>query len=136
MNLREFDEKRGCRSEKRFLETRSIAVKKMYQAKVKRNRRGFSLLELLAVVVILGIIAAIVVPRVSTSSTLAKQRVHEHNIATLNSAVERYFVTEGNWPSALTDLGVDYLPDGVPAVPTNNSLTYSIDGTTHRVIAN
>lgn len=108
----------------------------MYQAKVKRNRRGFSLLELLAVVVILGIIAAIVVPRVSTSSTLAKQRVHEHNIATLNSAVERYFVTEGSWPSALTDLGTDYLPDGVPAVPTDNALSYSIDGSTHRVVAN
>lgn len=108
----------------------------MDQIKVIRRRRGFSLLELLAVVVILGIIAAIVVPRVSTSSSLAKQRVHEHNIATLNSAVERYFVTEGSWPSALSDLGTDYLPDGVPTVPTDNTLSYSIDGTTHRVVAN
>lgn len=108
----------------------------MYQAKLNRTRRGFSLLELLAVVVILGIIAAIVVPRVSTSSALAKQKVNLHNIATLNSAVERYYVNTGSWPSALTDLGTDYLPDGVPSVPTNSALTYSIDGTTHRVVAN
>lgn len=107
----------------------------MYQTKLNRKRRGFSLLELLAVVVILGIIAAIVVPRVSTSSALAKQRVNEHNIATLNAAVERYFVNEGSWPTALTDLGTDYLPDGVPTVPTDDSLTYTIDGTTHRVSA-
>ena len=108
----------------------------MYQAKPNRTRRGFSLLELLAVVVILGIIAAIVVPRVSTSSALAKQKVNLHNIATLNSAVERYYVNTGSWPTALTDLGTDYLPDGVPAVPTDSSLSYSIDGTTHRVLAN
>lgn len=108
----------------------------MCRAIVTRKRRGFSLLELLAVVVILGIIAAIVVPRVSTSSTIAKQRVHEHNIATLNAAVERYFVNEGEWPNSLSDLDVDYLPDGVPDVPTDSSLSYSLDGTTHRVVAN
>jgi len=101
-----------------------------------RVRRGFSLLELLAVVVILGIIAAIVVPRVTTSSDMAKQRVHEHNIATLNAAVERYYVNEGSWPSALSDLTADYLPDGVPDVPTDDTLSYSVDGTTHRVVAN
>lgn len=107
----------------------------MYQVNVTRKRRGFSLLELLAVVVILGIIAAIVVPRVSTSSALAKQRVHEHNIATLNAAVERYFVNEGDWPTALSDLGVDYLPDGIPDVPTDETLTYTLNGTTYRVEA-
>jgi len=101
----------------------------------KFNRRGFSLLELLAVVVIIGIIAAVVVPRVSTSTATARQRVHEHNIATLNAAVERYFVNEGSWPSTFADLGIDYLPDGVPDVPTDDSLTYTIDGTTHRVSA-
>lgn len=108
----------------------------MYQVNVTRKRRGFSLLELLAVVVILGIIAAIVVPRVSTSSALAKQRVHEHNIATLNAAVERYFVNEGDWPTALTDLDQDYLPDGIPEVPIDDTLTYTLNGTTYRVEAN
>ncbi len=53
------------------------------------KRKGFSLMELLAVVTILGIIAAIVVPRVSVSAATAKQKVHEHNRATINSAVER-----------------------------------------------
>ncbi|PHR98431.1 MAG: prepilin-type cleavage/methylation domain-containing protein [Blastopirellula sp.] len=105
---------------------------------VKRTsavRKGFSLLELLAVVIILGIIAAVVVPRVSSSSALAKEKVNAHNIATLNASVERYYVNEGSWPTALTDLGADYLPDGVPAVPTDGTLTYTLDGTTHRISA-
>ena len=52
----------------------------------KRNKKGgFSLLELLAVVTILGIIAAIIVPRVTVSSDTAKQRVRDHHKATINS---------------------------------------------------
>lgn len=107
----------------------------MYQAYCKRSRWGFSFLELLAVVAIFGIVAAIMVPHVNTSHAFTKQRVHEQNIATLNAAVERYYVAEGTWPAALTDLGSDYLPDGVPVVPTDKGMAYSLDNSTHRVVA-
>ena len=50
------------------------------------KRSGFSLMELLAVVTILGIIAAIIVPRVAVSSDTAKTKVNSHNKATINSA--------------------------------------------------
>lgn len=100
--------------------------------KVARNRKGFSLLELLAVVVILGIIAAIVVPRVTVSSDTAKQKVNDHTAATLNSAIERYYVDNGSWPTALSALVPAYLPDGVPTNPIDGS-AYGIDSTTHRV---
>jgi len=101
-----------------------------------RNRKGFSLMELLAVVTILGIIAAMVVPRVSTSSATAKQNVHNHNKATINAAVERYFVDKGSWPANdLSDIGADtdYFPDGLPTNPMTGAADYTIDGTTHRV---
>ena len=92
-------------------------------------------MELLAVVTILGIIAAIVVPRVTVSADAAKTKVHAHNKATINSAVERYYIEEGSWPVvALTDIGgdADYFPDGIPANPTGGA-AYTIDGTSHRV---
>ncbi len=100
------------------------------------KHRGFSLLELLAVVTILGIIAAMVVPRVTSSSAAAKQKVHAHNKAAINAAVERYYINEGSWPAAdLSDIGadVDYFPDGLPANPVDSATPYSIDATTHRV---
>jgi len=102
--------------------------------KKSRKRSAFSLLELLAVVVILGIIAAVVVPRVTTSADKAKAEVNNYNIAAMNSAVERYYVDEGTWPSALTDLGTDYLPDGVPDCPLAGK-TYALSGTPPRVVA-
>ncbi len=99
------------------------------------KKRGFSLLELLAVVTILGIIAAIIVPRVTVSSDNAKSKVRDHHKATINAAVERYYVNEGSWPADdLTDIGadVDYFPDGIPTDPVSGS-AYSLNSTTHRV---
>ncbi len=98
------------------------------------RRQGFSLMELLAVVTILGIIAAIVVPRVTTSSDTAKQKVNDHNKGTINSAVERYYIETGSWPSAdLNELDdVNYFPDGLPSNPVDNS-AYALNATTHRV---
>lgn len=102
----------------------------------KSNKKsGFSLLELLAVVTILGIIAAIIVPRVTVSSDTAKQRVRDHHKATINAAVERYYVNTGSWPANdLSDIGADvnYFPDGIPTNPVD-STAYSLNATTHRV---
>ena len=66
---------------------------------LKRNRKGFSLLELLAVVTILGIIAAVVISRFSTTSYTAKKKLNAHNKAVVNATVERYYMDTGNWPS-------------------------------------
>ena len=104
--------------------------------KVSRHKRaGFSLMELLAVVTILGIIAAIIVPRVTVSSDTAKQKVNSHNKATINASVERWYIEKGTWPSNdLSDIGADtsYFPDGIPSNPVDGS-AYALDGTTHRV---
>lgn len=100
-----------------------------------KKRGGFSLLELLAVVTILGIIASIIVPRVTNSSDTAKQRVRDHHKATINSAVERYYINTSAWPAAdLSDIGADinYFPQGIPVNPVDQS-TYSMNTTTHRV---
>lgn len=99
------------------------------------KKSGFSLLELLAVVTILGIIAAIIVPRVTVSSDNAKQKVRDHHKATINAAVERYYVNEGSWPADnLNDIGADpnYFPDGIPVDPVSGS-AYTLNSTTHRV---
>lgn len=100
-----------------------------------RKKRGFSLLELLAVVTILGIIAAIIIPRVTVSSSTAKQKVRDHHKATINAAVERFYIDNGSWPAAnLSDIGanVNYFPDGLPTNPVDGT-AYTLNATTHRV---
>ena len=89
----------------------------------KKRRAGFSLLELLAVVTILGIIAVVVIPRVSVSAEAAKTNAHKQNVAEINGAVERWYFEKGKYPkSNLSDIGRDanYVPDGIPKNPLTN----------------
>jgi prepilin-type N-terminal cleavage/methylation domain-containing protein len=98
------------------------------------KKSGFSLLELLAVVTILGIIAAIIVPRVTVSSATAKQKVRDHHKATINAAVERYYIYNNAWPANdLSNIGnnANYFPDGLPVDPVSGT-AYSLNATTHR----
>jgi general secretion pathway protein G len=102
---------------------------------VPNRRRGFSLLELLAVVTILGVIAAIIVPRVTVSSSTAKTKVRDHHKATINAAVERYYIDTNSWPANdLSDIGanVNYFPSGIPTNPVDGT-SYALNATTHRV---
>ena len=101
-----------------------------------RKNRGFSLLELLAVVTILGIIAAVVIPRISVSASTAKINANAQNIAEINTAVERWYFDKGSYPKTdLSDLAGDpsYLPDGVPANPLATATTYELDANSRAI---
>ena len=100
-----------------------------------RQRQGFSRLELLAVVTILGIIAVVVVPRISVSSTSAKTQSDKQNKSVINGAVERWYFEKGTYPAAnLSDIGADitFFPSGLPTNPTNGA-AYTLNAATNRV---
>ncbi len=96
-------------------------------------RRGLSLLELMLVVVLIAVIASLVIPRLSQSTDTAKVKSCAHNRREINSAIERFGVSTGAYPTSLNDL-IDpaYFPDGIPTCPGTGS-TYSLNATTHRV---
>lgn len=99
------------------------------------SKRGLSLLELMLVVVLVSVIATIIISRVSQSTDTAKCKSCRHNRVELNTAIERYGVTNGSYPSDLSDLAIaDYFPQGIPVCPVSGA-TYSMNSTTHRVDA-
>ena len=93
-------------------------------------------MELLAVVTILGILAAMILSRVVVSTDEAKEKTCLHNRTELNISVERYYIHNGVWPANdLSDIASDaaYFPDGLPVCPVSGN-AYQIDGTSHRII--
>lgn len=102
-----------------------------------RRKGAFTLVEILAVVVILGILAAVIVPRVIASSATAKTNACLQNKAVINTAVEKWYFEKGTWPlDALTDIAADadYFPEGIPVCPVD-STAYALDAVSgnHRV---
>ncbi len=73
---------------------------------VKRNRRGFTLAELLIVVIILAILAAIIVPQFSSATVDAQESALDANLTGMRSAIELYRAQHGAlYPGAVATSG-------------------------------
>jgi type IV pilus assembly protein PilA len=72
---------------------------------MNRRQNGFSLIELLIVVTIILIIAAIAIPNLMRSKISANEAASVEALRTLNSSTVMYSMTYGGFPHALSDLG-------------------------------
>ncbi len=98
-------------------------------------QHGFTLVELLIVVIILGILAAIVVPQFASSTTDAQDAAVETNLQNLRSAVQLYRQEHGHWPSAVDSTGATCPVGGTAQGGLVNSETAFIDAMTQFTFA-
>ncbi len=90
-----------------------------------KAQKGFTLVEILIVVVILGILAAIVIPQFTDASVDAKTARVRTDLQTMRSQIELYKIKNNdNEPNVLQDLVDADLMNAVPVEAFGGSWTY------------
>jgi general secretion pathway protein G len=74
------------------------------QLRNPHRNAGFTLLEMLAVIVLIGIVGAIVVRQVGSSVDKGKDGAGKAQLTTLSQAIDSYALDNGSPPAALDDL--------------------------------
>jgi general secretion pathway protein G len=86
---------------------------------ISANRNGFTLIEVMIVIVILGVLAALVVPKIMGRPDEARAVAARQDIATISQALKLYKLDNRRYPTA--DQGLDALAKRptIEPLPTN-----------------
>lgn len=75
-----------------------------------QRTRGFTLIELVVVMAIVALLAALVAPRYLRSVDVARERALQVSLATMRDAIDQFAADRGRYPQALDELvGAHYL---------------------------
>lgn len=104
--------------------------------KIYHNGKGFTLIEMLIVMVILGLLASLVGPKLFSKVDKARIKTAKAQIELLSAAIDTYRLDMGKYPKSLDEIRRSgdprwegpYLPKDVPLDPWSNPYVYKYPG--------
>jgi len=106
---------------------------------MKNNNKGFTLIELIMVTIILGVLAAVAIPRYMTTVTKAEEAAEDAVIGSIKAGLENYAIEQlidngrRSWPTnpfdALDTKPAGYTTDNANA-DVDGEWTYNVSNTT------
>ncbi len=108
---------------------------------IKKNQKGFTLIELMVVMIILGLLAALVGPKVFGKLGKGRKGATKTQIALFSGALDEFRLDVGRYPTTEEGLNAlrekpanlnkwegPYLPKAVPKDPWDNNYVYKCPG--------
>jgi general secretion pathway protein G len=101
-----------------------------------RKNNGFTMIELLIVIVILGLLASLVAPKFFSQLGTAERGIASAQMNAFETALDTFRLDMGTYPANLEELRKSdkprwdgpYLPKAVPLDPWGNSYVYTTPG--------
>ena len=87
---------------------------------MKGKSKGFTLLELLVVIVIIGMLAAFVAPKYFGEISKSQTQIAAAQIESLGQAMDQFRVDTGHYPTQAESLAALYAPPGTASEPKWN----------------
>ena len=101
----------------------SVVVKvRGARSKALRNSLGFTLLELMIVMAIVGILATLAEPSFQTATVKAREAALKKDLFIFRDTIDQYYADHGNYPSSLKDLADKKYLRAMPVDPFTRSV--------------
>lgn len=109
------------------------------------SRSGFTLVEIMVVVVIIGILAGIVVGSFTGHADEARMQATKASIANISTQIDLFRIQQGRYPNSLDELvnkpsdaktwGGGYMKNGVPLDGWSNKFIYKLDASSFTILS-
>ena len=90
------------------------------------DQRGFTLIEMVVVMAIIGLLLTLALPRYLHSIDRGKQQVQQQNLAVMRDAIDKYFGDNGQYPETLDELVAKHYLRSVPEDPVTGGTAWTV----------